>query len=89
MRFQESRRAYATPVRVEPLHYLFLDNGEIKQKMPTLLEIKNRVAQSIQNLRPDIKRYLNPTPYKVAVTEKLYIFLHAIWLQNAPVGQLD
>uniref|UniRef100_A0AC34Q944 Nicotinate phosphoribosyltransferase n=1 Tax=Panagrolaimus sp. JU765 TaxID=591449 RepID=A0AC34Q944_9BILA len=87
--FEESRRAFANPVRVEKLHFLFWDCGVMKQKLPTLSEMKQRVQNSLGELRQDHRRSLNPTPYKVSVTEKLYQFLHHIWLQNAPIGQLD
>jgi len=87
--FEESRRAFACPVRVEPLHRLYWDCGVMTQNLPTLLEMKQRVQKSLGELRQDHRRSLNPTPYKVSVTEKLYQFLHSIWLQNAPIGQLD
>uniref|UniRef100_A0A7E4V363 Nicotinate phosphoribosyltransferase n=1 Tax=Panagrellus redivivus TaxID=6233 RepID=A0A7E4V363_PANRE len=87
--FEESRRAFARPVRVEKLHRVFWENGKIIEDLPSLYEIKQRVQKSLGELRKDHRRSLNPTPYKVSVTEKLYNFLHKIWLQNAPIGQLD
>uniref|UniRef100_A0AC35GHN7 Nicotinate phosphoribosyltransferase n=1 Tax=Panagrolaimus sp. PS1159 TaxID=55785 RepID=A0AC35GHN7_9BILA len=85
--FEEGKRAYANPGRVEALHDLVWSNGQIVCERPTLLEMKKRVTQTLNELRGDHKRYLNPTPYKVSVSEKLYQFLHAFWLQNAPIGQ--
>ena len=41
------------------------------------------------SLRMDHKRALNPTPYKVSVTNNLYTFIHDLWLENAPVGELS
>uniref|UniRef100_A0A914Z2Z1 Nicotinate phosphoribosyltransferase n=1 Tax=Panagrolaimus superbus TaxID=310955 RepID=A0A914Z2Z1_9BILA len=87
--FEESKRAYANPGRVESLHDLVWSDGKIVCERPTLHEMKERVTQTLNELRGDHKRYLNPTPYKVSVTEKLYHFLHEFWLQNAPIGQLD
>lgn len=46
------------------------------------------VAAELASLRPDHKRTLNPTPYKVSVSNKLYTFLHEMWLENQPVGEL-
>ncbi|KAK3866386.1 hypothetical protein Pcinc_028081 [Petrolisthes cinctipes] len=63
--FQESKRAYVSPAQVESLHKLYWDEGKIQQKLPELTEIRDRVSSSIQTLRQDHKRNLNPTPYKV------------------------
>ncbi|KHN83589.1 Nicotinate phosphoribosyltransferase [Toxocara canis] len=57
--------------------------------LPSLLGMKKHVNESLDHLRKDHRRLLNPTPYKVSVSEKLYEFLHSIWLQNAPIGQLE
>lgn len=64
--FQESKRAYVTPARVEPLLKVFWKNGKVTQKMVSLDLVKERVQQSLKTLRQDHKRTLNPTPYKVS-----------------------
>ncbi|CAH0561797.1 unnamed protein product [Brassicogethes aeneus] len=87
--FEESKRAYVIPTRVEKLLTLYWENGKIVQELPNLQQIKERVKQSLKTLRPDIKRTLNPTPYKVAVSDKLYTFLHELWLKSAPIGELS
>ncbi|CAJ0587671.1 unnamed protein product, partial [Mesorhabditis spiculigera] len=87
--FEESKRAMVLPSRVEPLHHVFWADGKIQQKLPTLQLVKEHVQKELEHLRNDHKRQLNPTPYKVSVSERLYIFLHDIWLKNAPIGQLD
>lgn len=87
--FQESKRAYVIPTRVEPLHKVYWKNGKLCQSLPTLQEIRNRVQESLKTLRNDHKRNLNPTPYKVAVSDDLYNFIHDLWLQNAPIGELS
>ncbi|XP_063702473.1 nicotinate phosphoribosyltransferase isoform X2 [Culicoides brevitarsis] len=87
--FQESKRAYVTPARVEPLLKVFWQNGRVMQKMVPLDQVKERVQQSLKTLRQDHKRTLNPTPYKVAVSDNLYNFIHDLWLQNAPIGELS
>lgn len=86
--FQESKRAYVTPHRVENLCQLWWDKGKISQELPTLSAIRSRVSDSLKTLRPDIKRTLNPTPYKVSVSDNLYMFMHELWLHNAPIGEL-
>ena len=78
---------------------------------PSLDEIRERVIGSLETLRPDHARSLNPCPYKVSlkstlivftikishvvsygqvsVSEKLYTFVHALWMQSAPIGELS
>ncbi|XP_076172974.1 nicotinate phosphoribosyltransferase isoform X2 [Ptiloglossa arizonensis] len=87
--FQESKRAYVIPTRVESLHKVYWKNGKLCQPLPSLLEIRSRVQESLKTLRNDHKRNLNPTPYKVAVSDDLYNFIHDLWLQNAPIGELS
>ncbi|RWS03376.1 nicotinate phosphoribosyltransferase-like protein, partial [Dinothrombium tinctorium] len=87
--FLESKRAYVTPSGVEPLLQKWWSNGKLCQPLPTLEDVRNRVHDSIKSLRSDIKRHLNPTPYKVSVSEQLYHFMHKLWLENAPVGELS
>lgn len=87
--FLESKRALVLPSKVEALQLLFWSDGEIKQDLPSLAEMRSHVNDSLNLMRKDHRRLLNPTPYKVSVSEKLYTFLHAIWLQNAPIGQLE
>ncbi|XP_014252638.1 nicotinate phosphoribosyltransferase isoform X7 [Cimex lectularius] len=87
--FQESKRAYVIPTRVEPLYKEYWSNGKIRTPLPTLGEVRQRVQTSLQTLRQDHKRNLNPTPYKVAVSDDLYSFIHDLWLQNAPIGELS
>lgn len=88
--FEESKRALVSASRIERLHNVYWKDGELSVPLPTLNEIKDHVNKSISvYLRQDHRRYLNPTPYKVSVSEKLYRFLHDLWLANAPIGQLE
>lgn len=63
--FQESKRAYVIPSRVEPIYKVYWKDGKIVQNLPTLEQVKLKVQTSLQTLRNDHKRNLNPTPYKV------------------------
>lgn len=45
--------------------------------------------KQMNSLRVDHKRVLNPTPYKVSVSGELYTFIHDMWLENAPIGELS
>lgn len=72
--FEESKRAYVIPSRVEKLLNLYWEEGQICQELPTLQQIKERVQTTLKTLRPDIKRNLNPTPFKVIVYICKYYF---------------
>jgi len=86
--FEESKRAYVKPYKVEELYQQVWNLGKsINTK--SLDEIREVAQQSLQRLRPDHKRSLNPTPYKVSVTDRLYQFIHKLWLENAPIGELS
>ncbi|XP_050097104.1 nicotinate phosphoribosyltransferase isoform X3 [Anopheles aquasalis] len=87
--FQESKRAYVIPTQVEPLYRVYWTEGRVAQVLPSLEEVRERVQVSLKTLRQDHKRTLNPTPYKVAVSDNLYNFIHELWLQNAPIGELS
>ncbi|XP_035910930.1 nicotinate phosphoribosyltransferase isoform X1 [Anopheles stephensi] len=87
--FQESKRAYVIPTQVEPLYRVYWTEGRVAQVLPSLEEVRERVQASLKTLRQDHKRTLNPTPYKVAVSDNLYNFIHELWLQNAPIGELS
>lgn len=86
--FEETKRAYVCPHRVEPLHQLYWSDGVVQTPNPDLKDVRDRVLTQMMSLRADMKRTLNPTPYKVSVSEKLYTFMHDLWLQNAPIGEL-
>ncbi|CAG4990102.1 unnamed protein product [Colias eurytheme] len=87
--FQESKRAYVIPSKVEHLYKVYWKDGQITYPPKPLSEVRERVQASLRTLRQDIKRNLNPTPYKVAVSDDLYNFIHDLWLQNAPIGELS
>ncbi|XP_054929865.2 nicotinate phosphoribosyltransferase isoform X3 [Dermacentor andersoni] len=79
--FQESKRAYVIPDYVEDLCLLWWDHGKIARDLPPLDAIRNRVQESLKTLRPDIKRTLNPTPYKILchMQEVKDVFLHGLF----------
>ena len=87
--FQESKRAWVIPAKVESIYVVWWENGKIPLNIPSLTEIRERVQSSLQTLRQDHKRSLNPTPYKVGVSDDLYHFIHDLWLENQPIGELS
>lgn len=68
---------------------LYWKDGVVCQPIPTLDEVREKVQSSLKSLRNDHKRTLNPTPYKVSVSDNLYSFIHTLWLENAPIGELS
>ena len=46
-------------------------------------------AEELSKVREDHLRVLNPTPYKVSVTEKLYEFMMELIDANAPLNVLS
>ncbi|XP_043713142.1 nicotinate phosphoribosyltransferase 2-like [Telopea speciosissima] len=89
--FNESKRAYVVPQHVEELLNCYWpgDSGKARVELPPLKEIRDRCMQQLDQMRPDHMRRLNPTPYKVSVSAKLYDFIHFLWLNEAPVGELQ
>ncbi|XP_055351332.1 nicotinate phosphoribosyltransferase-like [Paramacrobiotus metropolitanus] len=87
--FEESKRANVLPVSVECMHELYFDNGQVlREKLPTMQQIRENVKRHLELLRDDHKRRLNPTPFKVSVSPELYTYLHDLWMANAPIGEL-
>ncbi|KHJ82125.1 hypothetical protein OESDEN_18183, partial [Oesophagostomum dentatum] len=71
--FQESKRALVIPSKVEQLQQVFWLDGHITQKLPGIEGVKNRVAESLETLRKDHRRSLNPTPYKASFLNSLEV----------------
>lgn len=89
--FSESKRAYVVPQHVEELLKCFWpgSSDKIREDLPPLKDIRERCIEQLEKMRPDHMRRLNPTPYKVSVSAKLYDFIHFLWLNEAPVGELQ
>lgn len=89
--FIESKRAYVVPQQVEELLKCYWPglSGKTREELPPLKDIRERCIKQLEKMRPDHMRRLNPTPYKVSVSTKLYDFIHFLWLNEAPVGELQ
>jgi len=78
------------PSRVEQLYVTYWEDGQIvEQNLATLEQVRDRVKMQINFLRNDHKRILNPTPYKITVSKDLYDYMHELWLEHAPIGELN
>lgn len=82
--FEEATRVYVVPSRVISLHRLVWD-GTRRQPRAAADEVRARVREEIALLREDHVRPINPTPYKVAVSEPLYAYLHELMLRQTPI----
>lgn len=82
--FEESKRAYVIPNRVEKLHRLYWKEGRICGSLPNLQVIRRKVQNSLRTLRPDIKRNLNPTPFKVR--KNVSLCMHKLCSSIAVLG---
>ncbi len=87
--FSDQRRAYVTPTSVQSLYKLYWTNGEITEVLPTLKEVREYAKEQLHQLRKDHMRDLNPTPYKVSLTNDLFKFMHDIWMKNVAIGELE
>ncbi|KAA3461356.1 nicotinate phosphoribosyltransferase 2-like isoform X1 [Gossypium australe] len=101
--FSESKRAYVVPKRVEELLKCYWPGksgrsseypsspwkGKVREELPALKDIRDHCIKQLVQMRPDHIRRLNPTPYKVSVSANLYDFIHFLWLNEAPVGELQ
>ncbi|TVU43995.1 hypothetical protein EJB05_03419 [Eragrostis curvula] len=89
--FNESKRAYVVPQQVEELLRCYWPGNSAKQReeLPSIHEIRSQCIRHLERMRPDHMRRLNPTPYKVSVSPELYDFIHFLWLNEAPVGELQ
>jgi nicotinate phosphoribosyltransferase len=82
--FEETTRVYVVPSRVIPLHRLVWDGGRLLPR-ETPSALRARVSAEIGLVREDHLRPLNPTPYKVAVSEALYAYMHELLLRQTPI----
>jgi len=88
--FVERKRAYVIPSKVEPLYdEVWGANGAKVEALNDIHQARAWCLEQLKTMRPDHLRRLNPTPYKVSVSEGLYNFIHELWLSEAPVGELE
>lgn len=88
--FVATKRARVTPSKVVPLQQLVWNSqsGGATSESPAIDEVQATVARGLAEIRQDTLQRLNPTPYKVSVSERLYDFLHSLWEKEAPIREL-
>jgi nicotinate phosphoribosyltransferase len=85
--FDHIKRVYVTPSKVIPLHYCVWDGKRIYPEVP-LNESRDYVLNQLRSTREDHLRDINPTPYKVSVSEELYDYVYHLWAEESPVTEL-
>jgi nicotinate phosphoribosyltransferase len=85
--FDETRRVYMTPTRVQKLSECYWD-GRLLKELPSLLTIRGFVLDQLGKIRDDYARPINPSSYKVSVTDGLYRFIHDLWEKEAPIAEI-
>lgn len=85
--FDEHQRARVRPSRIEALHQCVW-KGSLQITPPSLDQLRDRVQEQLSTIRSDHLRLVNPTPYKVSVSEALYHTLHELWDSNQPIPEI-
>jgi nicotinate phosphoribosyltransferase len=85
--FDHIKRVYVTPSEVMPLHQCVWDGKRVHPQVP-LSESRDYVLNQLRSTREDHLRDINPTPYKVSVSEELYNYVYHLWAEESPVTEL-
>jgi len=85
----EVKRVYVNPSSVKCLQVTYVENGKVVQKLPSIHEIKKLCENEIKSMRKDHIRLLNPTPYKVSVSEEMYQMMHRMILEHTPIKEMQ
>jgi nicotinate phosphoribosyltransferase len=85
--FDHIKRVYVTPSKVIPLHRCVWDGKRVYPEV-SLNESRDYVLNQLRSTREDHLRDINPTPYKVSVSEELYNYVYHLWTEESPVTEL-
>jgi len=97
--FHETKRVYVVPTEVKPLHHCVWDGDQDLDSAVNIDHVsmegaividraRTYLKEQLEIMREDHLRGLNPTPYKVSVSEGLYEFLHSLMETEAPIQEL-
>jgi hypothetical protein len=76
----------STSLTSPPLHQCIWDGNRVYPDIP-LSESRDYVLEQLRSTREDHLRDINPTPYKVSVSEELYGFVYHLWAEEFPVTE--
>lgn len=86
--FSEARRVNIIPAVVIPLHHLVWFGGRVVAPQPLAVS-REFVLTQLRRMRQDHLRPVNPTPYKVTVSDGLWQIMHRLWTDEAPVEYIE
>ncbi len=86
--YDETKRVHITPEKVIPLHNCVWSDGKRNFAPLPLSSIREYIKLQLSQMREDHLRMINPTPYKVSVTDELFQFIHRLWMEEAPIPEL-
>jgi len=83
-----TKRVVCIPHKVQALLSVVWDT---KRSHPpnSITSIRAVAMKELSLLRHDHVRYLNPTPYKVSLSEHLFTTMHDLWRVEAPIAELS
>jgi len=87
--FDETKRLIVIPSRVEELYEVIWDGKPNLEIVRPLNETRQYVLDQLAGFRQDHLRPVNPTPYKVSVSAKLYDFLHSLMASEVPIAEIS
>mmetsp|Transcript_8352 Transcript_8352/g.18981 ORF Transcript_8352/g.18981 Transcript_8352/m.18981 type:complete len:547 (-) Transcript_8352:129-1769(-) len=84
-----TKRVICVPNSVVELLELVWDGKPTQDPpCPSIAEVRGQAMKELNNLRHDHVRFLNPTPYKVSLSEDLFTMMHELWRTEAPIAEL-
>jgi nicotinate phosphoribosyltransferase len=85
--FDHIKRVHVIPSKVVSLHHCVWDGKRVLPEV-SLNESRDYVLDQLRSTREDHLRDINPTPYKVSVSEELYNYVYHLWTEESPVTEL-
>lgn len=87
--YDDKKRVNVIPSRVQDLLTLIWDGSAgIVQELKSFETVREFVIQQLKGMRPDHVRPLNPTPYKVSVSQLLHTDMKQLWEDSSPAMEL-
>ncbi|XP_062900656.1 nicotinate phosphoribosyltransferase isoform X3 [Mobula hypostoma] len=76
-----------TATRVELLHHVYYEHGQMSRDAPSTTEIRSYAQDSLSKLPAQHKRLVEPVPYQVAISMELHRLLSELAQERAPVPE--
>ncbi|EER18825.1 nicotinate phosphoribosyltransferase, putative [Perkinsus marinus ATCC 50983] len=97
--FDDQKRCYVTPKKVEPLLICVWKDGKAihltssprtkENDRPDIHSAKEHFKETRNTFRKDHLRPINPTPYKVSTSAEFFDFFRRFWQETAPVKEFS